>query len=106
MFFCSSLAQCNKTREWPDIQLYFSPLGIYQGFERDLNLFVAVREDIMEKYLAPYRGKDAFLLLPTLLLPRSIGELRLKDKNPLSYPVIDPKYFSHPDDMKILLEGN
>jgi choline dehydrogenase-like flavoprotein len=85
--------------------MYFAPVGVYDGIERDLNLFVAVRPDIMSKYLSPFRGKDGFFLMPTLLLPRSVGELKLANKNPLSHPVIDPKYFSHPDDMKILIEG-
>jgi len=41
----------------------------------------------------------------TLVLPKSLGDIKLKDRNPSTHPLIDPKYFDHPDDMKILLEG-
>ncbi|MDP1775341.1 MAG: GMC oxidoreductase, partial [Moraxellaceae bacterium] len=40
-----------------------------------------------------------------LLRPQSRGRVSLKDSNPLSAPVIDPQFLSHPDDMKGLVAG-
>ena len=49
---------------------------------------------------------DGFKLEPLLLAPRSRGELKLDPKNPINgQPLIYPNYFSHPDDLKILIEG-
>lgn len=40
-----------------------------------------------------------------LLRPQSRGRVSLKDSNPLSAPVIDPQFLSHPDDMEGLVAG-
>lgn len=33
------------------------------------------------------------------------GSLRLKDNNPLSHPLIFANYYTHPDDVKVMVEG-
>jgi choline dehydrogenase len=37
--------------------------------------------------------------------PKSRGTIRLADANPLSAPLIDPNYLSHPDDLNVMLAG-
>lgn len=44
-------------------------------------------------------------IYPTVLHPKSKGYLRLRNNDPLSKPMIYPKYFSHPDDIGALVEG-
>ncbi|XP_063541122.1 glucose dehydrogenase [FAD, quinone]-like [Cydia strobilella] len=44
-------------------------------------------------------------LYPTLLHPKSKGEVLLADNNPTSKPIIKPHYFKSPDDIKQLIEG-
>lgn len=34
-----------------------------------------------------------------------LGTIRLKDNNPLSHPLIFANYFTHPDDVKTIVEG-
>ncbi|MBS0508473.1 MAG: GMC family oxidoreductase N-terminal domain-containing protein [Proteobacteria bacterium] len=41
----------------------------------------------------------------TLLRPQSRGELRLASSDTRDAPLIDPRYFSHPDDMPRLVRG-
>ena len=43
--------------------------------------------------------------LTTLLHPRSVGQIRLKSKDPLDPPVIDPNYLDDPEDVEHLLYG-
>jgi choline dehydrogenase-like flavoprotein len=105
LFYCSSLAKCNKTSDRPDLQILFSPFGVSEGIEKELSSLTGVRENIILKYLESVMGKHAVTLVVSLSLPRSVGEIRLKDNNPMSHPVIDPKYFSHSDDLKIFVEG-
>jgi len=105
LFKCSSFALCNATTSWPDIQIIFLPGGVHKTFAKDMEGLMGVDLSIINKYIDPYVGKDAIMLLVILNQPKSVGELKLKDKSPLSEPLIDPKYFNHPDDMKILLEG-
>lgn len=39
------------------------------------------------------------------LRPRSRGYIRLQDNDPRSSPLIDPRYLSDPDDIRVLREG-
>lgn len=49
--------------------------------------------------------KDGAMLLPKLLQPYSVGELKLKSTNPFEHPSIDPNYLSDERDVKIMVEG-
>ena len=40
-----------------------------------------------------------------LLRPKSRGEVTLKSSDPFDDPNIDPKFLSHPDDMKDMIKG-
>ena len=44
------------------------------------------------------------VFLPTLLHPKSRGSIRLRDTDPTSHPVIDPKYLENEYDVKVLVE--
>lgn len=44
-------------------------------------------------------------IIPTILHPKSRGYLRLRNNDPLSKPLIYPKYLTHPDDAAALVEA-
>lgn len=44
-------------------------------------------------------------ILPTLLHPKSRGFVRLKSSDPKDFPIINPKYLTHPYDIQILVKG-
>lgn len=44
-------------------------------------------------------------VIPTILHPKSRGYLRLRNNDPLSKPLIYPKYLTHPDDAAALVEA-
>ncbi len=74
----------------PDLQFHFLPVGSPQvSYDREV---------FMPK-------GHAFALLPTLLYPKSRGEIRLASADPAAPPVIDPRYFSEPADFDVLVEG-
>ncbi len=74
----------------PNLQFHFLPVGTDQ-------------ESFDEKIFAP--TGHAFSLLPTLIYPSSRGEIRLRTTNPADAPAIDPRYFSAPEDLDLLVEG-
>lgn len=39
------------------------------------------------------------------LYPKSRGEIRLRSADPLAPAVIDPRYLTHPDDIKVMVDG-
>ena len=44
-------------------------------------------------------------LYATLVRPKSRGHIRLRSMNAQDPPIIDPRYYSHPDDIQVMIEG-
>ncbi|MEZ4884573.1 MAG: GMC family oxidoreductase N-terminal domain-containing protein [Chitinophagales bacterium] len=72
--------------EAPDLQFHFSPAFYYQ-----------------HSFVRP-KGKGC-TLAPTLLQPKSIGEILLDTPNSKDAPLIDPRYLSHEQDLQTMIEG-
>lgn len=66
-------------------------LGIPKPFVKE------VYHDIM--------GKNAFSLVPIIMRPKSRGRLKLKNRNPFQWPIMEPHYLSHKEDLDTLVEG-
>jgi choline dehydrogenase-like flavoprotein len=66
-----------------------------------------VKLGLLEKYFGRYaiREKDANFVVVANLRPKSFGEIKLASRDPFVNPIIQPNYFSHPGDMKALVEG-
>ena len=56
--------------------------------------------------MEPLQGLNTFGLGVTLVRPKSVGEIRLRNSDPFSPPIIDPRYLEHPDDVETLKEGS
>ncbi|KAK6640553.1 hypothetical protein RUM44_012249 [Polyplax serrata] len=95
----------NPAMDWPDIQLF---LASYAD-NTDGGIFGKRDSGLTDEYYAATFEKilyqDAYSVLPLLMRPKSRGTIRLKSSNPNDPPLIDPKYFDHPDDIKVLIEG-
>lgn len=50
-------------------------------------------------------GENGILINPNVTHPKSRGTIRLASTDPYDPPLIDPNTFSHPDDVKVLVEG-
>jgi 4-pyridoxate dehydrogenase len=49
--------------------------------------------------------EDGYAIRPTLLHPKSRGEVRLRSANPLDKPLINFGFLSDPSDLKVIIEG-
>ena len=76
----------------PNIQLYFSPVS-YTLESRDRRAMMSPD---------PF---SAMLLGVSNCNTNSRGQLRIKNSDPTSHPIIEPNYLSHEEDVKDLLEG-
>ncbi|OXA41986.1 Glucose dehydrogenase [FAD, quinone], partial [Folsomia candida] len=103
--FISSSQIPNKS--WPDLQVYFMGFGFYPEFMSDYSKTTLYNETLTSRYMESLDGKelDAFGLIITLVRPKSVGQIQLKDKNWETPPLIDPKYLENPQDVKALVEG-
>ena len=70
----------------PDVQLEFV-IGLVDDHSRKLHL------------------GHGYSIHCSIMQPKSRGTIRLADANPLSAPLIDPNYLSHPDDLNVMLAG-
>ncbi|XP_071448688.1 glucose dehydrogenase [FAD, quinone]-like [Hetaerina americana] len=104
MIFAKTI-YANQTDDWPDVQIFIASYsdntdgGIFG--KRDQGL----KDEFYAKVYEPHLYKDSFTALPLLLRPKSRGMIRLRDKNPLSPPVLYPNYFNDPEDIMVLREG-
>jgi choline dehydrogenase-like flavoprotein len=46
-----------------------------------------------------------FTVMPTLIYPKSRGEVKLRNSDPEGAPIFDPHYLEHPDDIKLLVRA-
>jgi choline dehydrogenase len=74
----------------PDLQFHFTPWG--------------VPEPNTDAARSPPRGRRVSIL-PGVIYPRSLGEIRLASKDPFAAPAIDPRYFSDDADLALLVHG-
>ncbi|GFV94762.1 hypothetical protein TNCV_3864851 [Trichonephila clavipes] len=102
-FAVSALLDQNDTKginEYPDYQLYF--WEGYAGLTKDQH---RIKPEYFEAIYGPYKEKPFYWCLSQILHPKSKGEVTLRSSDPYDPPIIDPKYFSHPKDMEVIIAG-
>jgi choline dehydrogenase len=72
--------------EYPDLQIYAVPI-MYNDHGRDV-----IHE---EGFMAVMNGSR----------PRSVGTVRIQSADATTAPLIDPQYFSDPEDLRVLRDG-
>lgn len=92
--------------DWPDIQIF---LGAYSE-NSDGGIYGKKATDMTNNYYSsvyePIIFRDTYMFMPLLMRPKSRGKILLRDKDPLSYPLIYANYFQHPDDIRILVKAH
>lgn len=77
-----------------NFQFHFAPFHIDDGHNRSLYDFNTIPTN-----------RDGYSVCPSLLHPKSRGKVTLKDKSPLSDPIIDPNFLSEEEDISSLIKG-
>lgn len=94
----------NNDSSWPDIHVHFQAISPADDAENSRKK-TGLSQELWEKVYAPYVGKDTFTIVPVVLRLKSTGYTKLRSTDPYDDPIIDPKYFSHPDDIKVAVDG-
>ncbi|CAK9825477.1 Glucose dehydrogenase [FAD, quinone] [Anthophora retusa] len=95
----------DSSGDYPDIQFHFAPSSINSDGGDQIKKIVGLRDRVYNTMYKPLNHAETWSILPLLLRPRSSGWVRLKSKNPMVYPDINPNYFTHQEDIDVLVEG-
>ncbi|CAK9810597.1 Glucose dehydrogenase [FAD, quinone] [Anthophora quadrimaculata] len=95
----------DSSGDYPDIQFHFAPSSINSDGGDQIKKILSLRDRVYNTMYKPLNHAETWSILPLLLRPRSSGWVRLKSKNPMVYPDINPNYFTHKEDIDVLVEG-
>ncbi|CAK9805395.1 Glucose dehydrogenase [FAD, quinone] [Anthophora plagiata] len=95
----------DSSGDYPDIQFHFAPSSINSDGGDQIKKILGLRDRVYNTMYKPLNYAETWSILPLLLRPRSSGWVRLKSKNPMVYPDINPNYFTHKEDIDVLVEG-
>lgn len=91
----------------PDIELIFSPGGVF--FDRGFGITYGgrMRRDVYDAVYKPLESsnKDVFLISLMLFHPQSIGRVEIPSANPFSDPKVYSNMLQNADDIETLLYG-
>lgn len=77
----------------PDLQFHFVPSAVSEDYSTDIY------------DLDTYPRKSGFSIMVILIRPESKGIIGLKSADPMDSPMIQPNFFSHERDLKVLVKG-
>ncbi|CAA9998918.1 unnamed protein product, partial [Nesidiocoris tenuis] len=95
----------NASGQWPDVQFHMAPASINSDNGARVRKILGLTSFIYDYMFRPINNRDSWTIMPLLLRPKSRGWIKLRSKNPFQYPIVNPNYFSHPQDIKVLVEG-
>ncbi|KAL2716005.1 hypothetical protein V1478_013681 [Vespula squamosa] len=98
----SILIQINFGRYEKYFHFLLTFINFYYEFETK---FLELKDNVYNTLFKPLKKGDSWMILPLLLKLKSSGWVRLKSRNPLIHPDIIPNYFSHKEDVDVLIDG-
>ena len=94
----------NRSIDFPDIEFHIVSGSAASDGGRQIRKVHGI-SDKMWQMFQPLAYRDTWSIIPMILRPKSRGSVRLKSANPYDKPITNAGYFTHPDDMKVLVEG-
>ncbi|CAB0033579.1 unnamed protein product [Trichogramma brassicae] len=95
--------QPTSTDTEPDVEISFG--GLQLGYAYFFHVPFRITQEHWNDYFSHNRGKQGCLIWPTLLQPKSRGEILLSSEDPFDPPKILPNYMSHADDRRRLIKA-
>lgn len=95
----------NATDDYPDVEIHMISGGPSSDDGQTFRRVQGFTREMWEKVYAPYLKYDSFSFFPTLLRPKSRGYIKLRSIDPYDPPIIDPRYLTHDDDIKVIVDA-
>ncbi|KAH8032122.1 hypothetical protein HPB51_023232 [Rhipicephalus microplus] len=95
-----STSYVNASLDFPDVEIVL--LSVSPASEEGERYLIdtGLTKEAYDKYYRSKRHQHGFQLAPILNRLKSRGYVRLRTTDPDDPPIIDPRYFSHPEDIK------
>jgi len=94
----------NRSADHPDIEFHFVSGSPASDGGRQIRKAHGISDGMWQMY-RPLAYRDTWSVIPMLLRPKSRGRISLRSANPHDKPVFQAGYFTHPEDIKVLVEG-
>eukprot|EP00092_Neocalanus_flemingeri_P028764 GFUD01031228.1.p1 GENE.GFUD01031228.1~~GFUD01031228.1.p1 ORF type:complete len:650 (+),score=184.87 GFUD01031228.1:243-2192(+) len=94
----------NRSTDHPDIEFHFVSGSPASDGGRQIRKAHGISDTMWQMY-RPLAYRDTWSVIPMLLRPKSRGTVRLRSSNPYDKPIFNAGYFTHPEDIKVLVEG-
>jgi choline dehydrogenase-like flavoprotein len=93
--------------DYPDIQLHFGSGSEISDDGNALCYAHGFADEVWNTYYKPIINKESWTIFPYNLRPKSRGYIRLNSRDPYDKPLINPNYFSDPnnEDIKVTIEA-
>ena len=95
----------NITDDWPDIEFMLTSSSTVSDGGTQIKKAHCITDYVYDNVFRSISNRDAFVVYPMMLRPKSRGFIQLRSNNPLAYPILRHNYLTHVDDQKILVEG-
>ncbi|XP_045771476.1 glucose dehydrogenase [FAD, quinone]-like [Maniola jurtina] len=89
----------------PDVQFMMLPVGITADRGSKLRKTLGITDTVWDNYFSKLFDKHTATFFALILHPKSRGEVKINSKDPIVAPIIDPKYLSHPEDVKTIVNS-
>ncbi|XP_065284591.1 L-sorbose 1-dehydrogenase-like isoform X1 [Dermacentor albipictus] len=100
-----STSYVNASLDFPDVEIVLLSVSPASQEGERFMTDTGLTKEAYEKYYSSKRHQYGFQLAPILNRLKSRGYIRLRSTDPDDAPIIDPRYFSHPEDIKVAAEG-
>lgn len=106
-FFSTVLFHAFDNVALPEVEVFMTPMVIEENMGNGVEEQVPWLQRLGRKLLVRGRkmARPGVQIDINLERPKSTGSVRLASTNPMQHPVIDPNYFSHPDDLEVLMKS-
>ncbi|CAN7939647.1 unnamed protein product [Ixodes hexagonus] len=95
----------NASLDWPDVEIHFASGSPVSDGGQTFKFAHGLSDKVWTRAFAPHVREDSMSLYPVLLRPRSRGTVRLRSRDPHDAPLINPRYLTHPQDLRTIVDA-
>lgn len=105
-FLTSSQQRMRGNLLWPDLHLSLYGMSHHSSSNQEFVQVLNLQKEVAENFFNHTIGLDSFSIIISGGRPRSRGRVSLPPNATIaSPPLINPKYFSAPEDIEVMIDG-